>query len=133
MRDDCDLIAKILTEAASTQKAISLISQDVSWLWRTAYNLAIQGCSEWEGCEGQITELFDFAKNVHSLASRGAVRLMIVQLLEALCQASPVDIDPELYLHLANAAFSAVSGRGDYLSTVTSYVNLLVMVLQKCS
>ncbi|KAG6828742.1 hypothetical protein H0H92_006880 [Tricholoma furcatifolium] len=36
--------AKILTEAACAQKAMSLISKDVSWLWRTAYNCAVEGC-----------------------------------------------------------------------------------------
>lgn len=43
---------------------MSLISKDVSWLWRTAYNCAIQGCSEWEHCEKQISDLFDLAKDV---------------------------------------------------------------------
>ncbi|KAF5376865.1 hypothetical protein D9615_007266 [Tricholomella constricta] len=86
--------ARILTEAACAQKAMALINKDVSWLWRTAYNCAVQGCSEWEHCEERIADLFDVAKD----------------LLEALCQASPVDVDPELYLHLINASFSAVSG-----------------------
>ncbi|KNZ75710.1 Testis-expressed sequence 11 protein [Termitomyces sp. J132] len=86
--------AGILTEAACTQKAMSLISKDVSWLWRTAYNCAVQGCSEWEHCEGRIADLFDIARG----------------LLEALCQASPVEIDSEIYSHLVNASFSAVSG-----------------------
>ncbi|KAF8060777.1 meiosis protein SPO22/ZIP4 like-domain-containing protein, partial [Lyophyllum atratum] len=86
--------AKILTEAACAQKAMSLISKDVSWLWRTAYNCAVQGCTEWERCEDRIADLFDVAK----------------ELLEALCQASPVDVDPDMYLHLINASFSAVSG-----------------------
>ncbi|KAG5643053.1 hypothetical protein DXG03_001631 [Asterophora parasitica] len=86
--------ARILTEAACAQKAMSLISKDVSWLWRTAYNCAVQGCSEWEQCEERIADLFDVAKD----------------LLEALCQSSPVDVDPELYSHMINASFSAVSG-----------------------
>ncbi|RDB27351.1 TPR repeat-containing protein ZIP4 [Hypsizygus marmoreus] len=86
--------ARILTQAASAQKAISLISKDVSWLWRTAYNCAVQGCSEWEHSEERISDLFNVARD----------------LLEALCQASPVDVDPELFLHLINASFSAVSG-----------------------
>jgi len=86
--------AKILTEAACAQKMMSLISKDVSWLWRTAYNCAVQGCSEWEQCERQIADLFDLAKD----------------LLECLRQTSPVDLDPELYSHLASANFSAVSG-----------------------
>ncbi|KAG6873268.1 hypothetical protein C0995_001042 [Termitomyces sp. Mi166 len=83
--------ARILTEAACTQKAMSLISKDVSWLWRTAYNCAVQGCSEWERCEERVADLFDIARG----------------LLEALCQASPVEMDSEVYSHLANASFSA--------------------------
>ncbi|KAF8798208.1 hypothetical protein BYT27DRAFT_7236741 [Phlegmacium glaucopus] len=87
--------ARILTEAASAQKVIVLISKDISWLWRTAYNCAVQGCSEWECVGEQISELFDIAK----------------ELLEACCHASPVDTDAELSLHLANSTFASASGR----------------------
>ncbi|KAK0446558.1 uncharacterized protein EV420DRAFT_1313772 [Desarmillaria tabescens] len=92
--------AKILIEAANAQKALNLISKDVSWLWRTAFNCAVQGCSEWEGsgCEERISDLFDIARD----------------LLETCCQASstsPVDVDAEVYLHLIIASFSGVSGR----------------------
>ncbi|KAK0207833.1 hypothetical protein DFS33DRAFT_1408812 [Desarmillaria ectypa] len=92
--------AKILIEAANTQKALNLITKDVSWLWRTAFNCAVQGCSEWEGsgCEERISDLFDIARD----------------LLETCCQASstsPVDVDAEVYLHLIIASFSGVSGR----------------------
>lgn len=62
-------IARILTEAAATQgqKAISLISKDLSWLWRTAYNCAVQGCYEWDSTSEQITELFNIAREVKIL------------------------------------------------------------------
>ncbi|KAJ6505545.1 hypothetical protein C8R45DRAFT_1209240 [Mycena sanguinolenta] len=87
--------AKILAEEACTQKAITLIIKDVSWLWRTAYNCAVQGCAEWERSEERISQLFEFARD----------------LLTTCCDASPVDVDAELYLHLINASFSGVSGR----------------------
>ncbi|KAF8168527.1 meiosis protein SPO22/ZIP4 like-domain-containing protein [Crassisporium funariophilum] len=87
--------ARILTEAASTQKMMSLVLKDISWLWRTAYNCAVQGCSEWENAGDQISELFGIAG----------------ELLEASCHASPLDTDANLYLHLAHATFAAVSGR----------------------
>jgi hypothetical protein len=51
---------------------------------------------------------------------------VIPQLLEALCQASPVDVDPELYLYLANAAFSAVSGHGSSLPSSQSEYSPLI-------
>ena len=60
--------AKFLVEAAVSQKALSLITKDVSWMWRMAYNLAVQGCSDWE--EQYITytmELFGIAKEVNTL------------------------------------------------------------------
>ena len=59
-------VARILTEAAATQgqKAISLISKDLSWLWRTAYNCALQGCYEWDSTPEQTTELFNIAREV---------------------------------------------------------------------
>ncbi|KAJ7615258.1 meiosis protein SPO22/ZIP4 like-domain-containing protein [Mycena polygramma] len=87
--------AKILAEAASAQKAIALIIKDVSWLWRTAYNCAVQGCAEWEQSELRISQLFEVARD----------------LLTACCEVSPVDVDADLYLHLINASFSGVSGR----------------------
>ncbi|KAJ7233617.1 meiosis protein SPO22/ZIP4 like-domain-containing protein [Mycena haematopus] len=87
--------AKILAEEACAQKAIALIIKDVSWLWRTAYNCAVQGCAEWERSEVRISQLFEFARD----------------LLTVCCDASPVDVDAELYLHLVNATFSGVSGR----------------------
>lgn len=36
------------------------------------------------------------------------------QLLEACCEASPVDLDGEAYEHLINASFSTVSGQGNF-------------------
>lgn len=43
---------------------IILIFKDISWLWRSAYNCAVQGCSEWECAGEQISELFDISKEV---------------------------------------------------------------------
>ncbi|KAJ7362964.1 meiosis protein SPO22/ZIP4 like-domain-containing protein [Mycena albidolilacea] len=87
--------AKVLAEAACAEKAIALIIKDVSWLWRTAYNCAVQGCAEWERSEVRISQLFEVARD----------------LLTTCCDASPVDVDADLYLHLINASFSGVSGR----------------------
>ncbi|KAJ7160549.1 meiosis protein SPO22/ZIP4 like-domain-containing protein [Mycena crocata] len=87
--------AKILAEAACAQKAVALIIKDVSWLWRTAYNCAVQGCAEWERSELLIAQLFEVARD----------------LLTTTCEASPVDVDADLYLHLITASFSGVSGR----------------------
>ncbi|KAM6497714.1 hypothetical protein JOM56_005662 [Amanita muscaria] len=86
---------RALTKSACEQKTFALISKDVSWLWRTAYNCAVQGCSEWNECEEQICEFFDIAKGI----------------LESCCEASPVDLDGDAYVHLMNASFSAVSGK----------------------
>ena len=36
----------------------------MSWLWKSAYNCAVQGCSEWECDREQISELFDIVKEV---------------------------------------------------------------------
>ncbi|KAK2464868.1 hypothetical protein APHAL10511_002944 [Amanita phalloides] len=87
--------ARALTKTACEQKVFALINKDISWLWRTAYNYAVQGCSEWKHCEDQISELFAITKS----------------LLEACCEASPVDLDAEAYAHLINASFSSVSGQ----------------------
>jgi len=104
--------AKILAEAACAQKAIALIIKDVSWLWRTAYNCAVQGCAEWERSEERISQLFEVARDVRCRAPAYLCpNGLIYQLLTTCCNASPVDVDAELYLHLINAAFSGVSGR----------------------
>ncbi|KAF6758817.1 meiosis protein SPO22/ZIP4 like-domain-containing protein [Ephemerocybe angulata] len=87
--------AKILATSALEQKAVSLIMKDLSWLWRRAYNSAVQGCSEWEGCGDQISELFEIAKI----------------LLETQCQASPLVPDDESRMYLISATFAAVSGK----------------------
>ncbi|KAJ3723773.1 meiosis protein SPO22/ZIP4 like-domain-containing protein [Lentinula raphanica] len=87
--------AKIIVDKASEQKTISLIIKDVSWIWRTAYNCAVQGCSDWDGFQEQISALFDISKHM----------------LEVFCQASPIEVEPDLYIHLMNAFFSSVAGR----------------------
>ncbi|KAH6880612.1 hypothetical protein BKA70DRAFT_1378100 [Coprinopsis sp. MPI-PUGE-AT-0042] len=87
--------AKILALSALEQKAVSIIQKDVSWLWRTAYNCAVQGCSEWEGCGEQISELFDMARI----------------LLDVCWKATPLDIDKESCIFLINSVFAAVTGR----------------------
>ncbi|EDR10149.1 uncharacterized protein LACBIDRAFT_318203 [Laccaria bicolor S238N-H82] len=81
--------------AVSEQRAVSLIFKDVSWLWQTAYNCAVQGCSDQDNAGEQISELFDISR----------------ELLEACCNASPVDVDSESRLHLVNASFAAMSGQ----------------------
>jgi len=41
--------------------------KDISWLWRSAYNAAIQGCAEWGDAGRQIAELFEIANIVSGL------------------------------------------------------------------
>ena len=38
--------------------------QDISWLWRTAYNTAVQACLDWEGYEDSISDLFNISRQV---------------------------------------------------------------------
>ena len=53
-----------MIEAACAEQKLTLVKKDVSWLWRTAYNCAIQGCSEWKDAEAQATELFEISREV---------------------------------------------------------------------
>ncbi|KAJ4468487.1 meiosis protein SPO22/ZIP4 like-domain-containing protein [Lentinula lateritia] len=105
--------AKILVDAAFEQKAVSLIIKDVSWLWRTAYNCAVQGCSDWDGFQEQISALFDISKDM----------------LEVYCQASPVEVEPDLYVHLMNALFSGVAGRAREASSANGSINVRTAAL----
>ncbi|KAF8913470.1 hypothetical protein CPB85DRAFT_1375650 [Mucidula mucida] len=56
--------SKVFVKTARTQKSINFISKDLSWLWRTAYNCAVQGCSEWAANHEQILDLFDMARDI---------------------------------------------------------------------
>ncbi|KAJ7223591.1 meiosis protein SPO22/ZIP4 like-domain-containing protein [Mycena pura] len=87
--------ANILAKEACARKAFALIIKDVSWVWRTAYNCAVQGCAEWERSEARISQLFEVARD----------------LLTTSCEATPVEVAADVYLHLINATFSCVSGR----------------------
>ncbi|THG97385.1 hypothetical protein EW026_g4602 [Hermanssonia centrifuga] len=87
--------AKTLIESFHATKRSTIIAKDVSWLWRTAYNCAVQGCAEWENSEEAVSDLFDIARN----------------LLEVFCASALTDVDPELYVYLTNASFAAVSGK----------------------
>ncbi|PSR82972.1 hypothetical protein PHLCEN_2v5942 [Hermanssonia centrifuga] len=59
--------AKTLIESFHATKRSTIIAKDVSWLWRTAYNCAVQGCAEWENSEEAVSDLFDIARNVRRL------------------------------------------------------------------
>lgn len=43
---------------------MSLVIRDVSWLWRTAYNCAVKGCTEWDNAEDRVPPLFDVSREV---------------------------------------------------------------------
>src|SRR5260370_21498426 len=94
-----------------TKKDEAVIVKDISWLWRTAYNCAIDISTEW-GSE-VVAELFDISKEVEY-----AVRLMIsrilnpVQFLELYRKAAVDDNDPVVYAHILLASFSSISARG---------------------
>jgi hypothetical protein len=57
-------LAQGLVDAAVAQKAVHMIVKDVDWLWRTAYNTAVTGCSEWDDKEDEVADLFDIARHV---------------------------------------------------------------------
>ncbi|TBU26328.1 meiosis protein SPO22/ZIP4 like-domain-containing protein [Dichomitus squalens] len=69
--------------------------RDISWLWRTAYNAAVQGCAEWEDHENTISDLFDIAR----------------QLLESYMNFPAVDAEMGLHVFLINASFAGAVGR----------------------
>ncbi|KAJ7742039.1 hypothetical protein B0H16DRAFT_1728290 [Mycena metata] len=63
--------------------------------FHTAKILAEAGCAEWEWSEERIALLFEVARD----------------LLTTCCEALPVDVDADLYLHLINTPVSGASGR----------------------
>ncbi|KAH9947352.1 meiosis protein SPO22/ZIP4 like-domain-containing protein [Amylocystis lapponica] len=88
--------ATALVADLAARRSATMVAKDISWLWRTAYNCAIQGCSEWEDSEEKVAELFDIAR----------------QLLEAYCTSVLSDVDAEVQVHIINASFAAVAGKG---------------------
>ncbi|OSX68031.1 hypothetical protein POSPLADRAFT_1064401 [Postia placenta MAD-698-R-SB12] len=77
-------------------QSVARFSKDISWLWRTAYNCAIQGCTEWHNSEDRVAELFDIAR----------------QFLETYRDSVLTDVDAEIHVHIINASFAAIAGRG---------------------
>ncbi|KAI0757464.1 meiosis protein SPO22/ZIP4 like-domain-containing protein [Daedaleopsis nitida] len=70
-------------------------TRDISWLWRTAYNTAVQGCSDWENYEDNISDLFDISR----------------QLLDIYLRFPAVDSETGLHVFLINASFAGAAGR----------------------
>jgi len=73
---------------------VSPIIKDVSWLWRTAYNCAAQGCTEWENAEERVPPLFD------------ASRELLSTYLE-----TALEVDEEMHLCIVFSSFAAASAR----------------------
>ncbi|KAG1775142.1 meiosis protein SPO22/ZIP4 like-domain-containing protein [Suillus placidus] len=86
---------KIAATVAESCEQPAMLARDVSWLWRTAYNCAIQACSDWEDREDQISDIFDAAR----------------RLLELYTLHATVDVDQAIYIYLVNASFASASGR----------------------
>ena len=107
-------IAKKMVETACAQNELSLIAKDVSWLWRAAYNCAIEGCMAWEQSESQISDLFDVSREVSRAVKYicSEVEYRPPQLLELYCEGTPTAVDTDLHHHIVVASFAAVTGRG---------------------
>ena len=91
-----------------------MIIKDISWLWRTAYNCANQGCAEWDDAEERVPRLFSIAGQVREYSSS---RLGLSthewdwQLIEAYREVV-VQVDEEVYMALIFSSFAAISARG---------------------
>ncbi|GJJ13838.1 hypothetical protein Clacol_008095 [Clathrus columnatus] len=60
-------------DTAQEKKNLPAIVKELSWLWRTAYNIAVQGCSEWTDSEEQLAELFDLSRAFMDLYRKASV------------------------------------------------------------
>ncbi|KAI6165514.1 meiosis protein SPO22/ZIP4 like-domain-containing protein [Pisolithus thermaeus] len=86
--------AKTLVEAVACEN-VALVIRDLSWLWRTAYNCAIDGCSNWDNHGEEVSSAFDISR----------------QLLELYIAKTLTEVEPSTYVYIANASFAATSGR----------------------
>lgn len=101
---------------------MSIVIKDVSWLWRTAYNCAAQGCTEWDNAEERVPPLFDVSREVRlvlypgvTLCSKGAG----AQLLEIYLETA-LEVNEEMHLCLVFSSFAAVSARGMFQSNCSN-------------
>ncbi|KAN0121444.1 hypothetical protein V8E52_003340 [Russula decolorans] len=86
--------ARTLVDTVCKEKRVSLVIRDVSWLWRTAYNCAVKGCTEWDNAEEKVPPLFD-----------GSRELLEIYLETAL------EVDEEMYLCIVLSSLAATSAR----------------------
>ncbi|KAF8480818.1 hypothetical protein DFH94DRAFT_691907 [Russula ochroleuca] len=86
--------ARALVDAVCKEKRVSLVIKDVSWLWRTAYNCATQGCTEWDNAEERVPPLFDMSR----------------ELLEIYLETA-LEVDEEMHLCIVYSSFAAASAR----------------------
>lgn len=56
------LLALNLVKAMASKDNLPIISKDLSWLWRTAYNAGVAGCQDWE--ELIVAEILDLSREV---------------------------------------------------------------------
>ena len=74
----------LVTALESKQGTAVVGTKDISWLWRTAYNTAVQGCSEWDNQEDTISDLFDISRQV-SRRNEGSTALCPHPSISAFC------------------------------------------------
>ncbi|KAI9509875.1 hypothetical protein F5148DRAFT_1282528 [Russula earlei] len=86
--------ARALVDTVCKEKRVSHIIRDVSWLWRTAYNCAVKGCTDWDNAEERVPSLFD--------VSRELLEIYLETALEA---------DEEMHLCIIFSSFAAASAR----------------------
>ncbi|KAF8525122.1 hypothetical protein BU17DRAFT_42114 [Hysterangium stoloniferum] len=88
--------AQAICESTLVKKELPIIVKELSWLWRTAYNIAVQGCSDWDGeFEEQFADLFDLSR----------------AFMESYQKASVTDSDPAVHGHMILAIFCSISCR----------------------
>ena len=97
---------------------MSLVIRDVSWLWRTAYNCAVKGCTEWDNAEEKVPPLFDVSREVRLVLYPGlrcARRGRGAQLLEIYLETA-LEVDEEMYLCIVLSSLAGASARGVFQS-----------------
>lgn len=110
--------AKTLVKTACAQNRAPLVIKDISWLWRTAYNCAVQGCSEWSNAEERTPALFDLSREVRSRPEsvNSLLNPFEQQLLEMYREATMTELDETSHLCIIHGSFAAVLGRGEHRS-----------------
>ncbi|CEL58335.1 hypothetical protein RSOLAG1IB_03081 [Rhizoctonia solani AG-1 IB] len=85
-----------LVKAMASKDNLPIISKDLSWLWRTAYNAGVAGCQDWE--ELIVAEILDLSREFMELYSTTLAAAQDLELKRSILLSSFTSISGRLFV-----------------------------------